>query len=201
MGVSKPLNSMNQESISESSSHKPLTIYTIGHSNVPASALISLLQQYEIQVLVDVRSSPYSQYAYQFNKEALQAALQEAGIQYRFAGDFLGGRPKDPTCYKMKELPDGEADYLHLVDYTAVMTKVFFQKGIQRLLELAGDYHVVVMCSEEDPAQCHRHHLIGKYLIQNGVVVLHIRGNGYSVKDEQLPNLPEEPPAKQLPLF
>lgn len=39
-----------------------LTIHTIGHSNVPAAKIIELIQKYEIKVLVDVRSSPYSQW-------------------------------------------------------------------------------------------------------------------------------------------
>jgi uncharacterized protein (DUF488 family) len=173
-------------------------IYTIGHSNITASALIALLRQYKIQVLVDVRSSPYSQYSPQYNRELLAKTLIEAGVEYRFAGDYLGGRPKDPTCYKTKQLPEGKADYLHIVDYPTVMEKEFFNKGIQRLLDIAKNNRVVIMCSEENPAQCHRHHLIGKYLVGKGINVLHIRADGLYVKDQQLPELPDEPPAKQL---
>ena len=130
----------------------PFEIYTIGHSNVPAGNIIELLERYEIKTLVDVRSSPYSQYVPQFNRETFEHTLRQAGIDYRYAGEYLGGRPKDPTCYKNGRLPDGQADFLHLVDYPAVMTRDFFQKGIQRLLELAGETRVSVMCSEEDPA-------------------------------------------------
>jgi uncharacterized protein (DUF488 family) len=178
-----------------------LTIYTIGHSNVPAAKIIDLIARYEIKVLVDVRSSPYSQYCPQFNRETFEFTLKQAGVDYKYAGEFLGGRPKDPTCYKDRSLPDGHDDFLHLVDYPAVMTRDFFQKGIQRLVKLAEDNRVVVMCSEEDPAQCHRHHLIGKYLVQRGLTVLHIRGDGNSIKDQQLPDLKNEPPAEQLSLF
>jgi len=81
------------------------------------------------------------------------------------------------------------------------MARDFFQKGIGRLLQIAEQERTVIMCSEEDPAQCHRHHLIGKYLIQQGLAVLHIRGDGNIVKDQYLPNLPDEPPAEQLSLF
>jgi len=177
------------------------TIYTIGHSNTPAGRIIDLLRQHEIEVLVDVRSSPYSQYNPQFNRETFEQALKQAGLVYKYAGEYLGGRPKDPTCYKNGQLPDGHADYLHLVDYPAVMTKDFFRKGIQRLLALAETGRVAVMCSEEDPAQCHRHHLIGRYLVQQGLTVVHIRGDGNTIKDQFLPNLKEEPPAEQLSLF
>jgi hypothetical protein len=36
------------------------------------------------------------------------------------------------------------------------------------------------MCSEENPAQCHRHHLIAKFLIGEypEVKIQHIRGDG-----------------------
>jgi len=179
----------------------PLMIYTIGHSNVRAGEIIRLLNQFEIKVLVDVRSSPYSQYCPQFNREPFEQTLKEAGIDYKYAGDFLGGRPKDPSCYKNGQMPDGHANFIQLVDYPVVMTKEFFQKGIQHLITIANQKRTAVMCSEEDPANCHRHHLIGKYLTQQGISVLHIRGIGNTVKDEYLANLPSELPAKQLSLF
>lgn len=179
----------------------PSTIYTIGHSNVPASKIIELLEPFDIKVLFDVRSSPYSQFCPQFNRENFAQNLKQARIEYKYAGEYLGGRPKDPTCYKDGQIPEGHADYLHLVDYPKVMTKDFFQKGIRHLIKIAGEKRAVVMCSEEDPAICHRHHLIGRYLTQQGILVLHIRGDGNTVKDQMLPTLVDEPPAKQLSLF
>ena len=60
------------------------------------------------------------------------------------------------------------------------MKREWFVKGIQRLLEMADEQTTAVMCSEENPAQCHRHHLIAKYLMREhpGVKVKHIRGDG-----------------------
>ena len=183
------------------SDQNQITIYTIGHSNVEASNIVDLLLEFDIRILVDVRSSPYSQYVPQFNRETFEHTLSLSGIEYKYAGDFLGGRPKDPSCYKGGQIPEGKADYLHLVDYPAVMTKDFFQKGIERLLEIGREKRAAVLCSEEDPAQCHRHHLIGRYLVGQGIVVLHIRGDGKTVKDQLLPNLSNDPPAEQLSLF
>lgn len=48
-----------------------LTVYTIGHSNLPASKFIHWLQQTQIELLVEVRSSPYSRYIPYFNTEVL----------------------------------------------------------------------------------------------------------------------------------
>ncbi|MHB1357858.1 MAG: DUF488 domain-containing protein [Anaerolineae bacterium] len=180
---------------------EPVTIYTIGHSNVPASDIVALIKRHGITMLVDVRSSPYSQYCPQYNRETLIQTLRQAGIEYRYLGDSLGGRPKDPTCYKLGQLPDKGDDYIHLVDYPVVMTKDFFRTGIQQLLAIAEQACTSVLCSEEDPNRCHRHHLIGRYLVSKGVSFLHIRGDGVVVPDRQLKDLVVEPEAQQLTLF
>jgi uncharacterized protein (DUF488 family) len=153
-------------------------VYTIGHSNLPVAVFIARLQQHAVEAIVDVRSAPYSQFNPQFNREDLARALDASGIAYAFAGDFLGGRPKDPACYKNGVVPEGKADYLKLVDYKAVARQPYFQKGLARLLEIAGESRTAIMCSEEDPNLCHRHHLVAQSLLGQGVGVLHIRGNG-----------------------
>ena len=170
-----------------------LTIYTIGHSNVTADTIIDLLNEHGIGMLVDVRSSPYSRYSPQFNREQLARALDKAGIEYAFAGAHLGGRPKDPTCYKDGTLPEGKADFLSLVDYGEVAKRRWFQDAITRLLELAGEHRTAIMCSEEDPDHCHRHYLIAQTLLEMDVTVLHIRGDG-SLEAAK-------PEAQQLSLF
>jgi hypothetical protein len=191
--------------ITENHPPEPLTIYTIGHSNVPAYKIVELLKAQCIEELVDVRSSPYSKYASQFNREMFQSILNQAGIAYKFAGEYLGGRPKDPTCYKSGQLPTGHVDFLHEVDYPAVMTKGWYQKGINRLLEIATDTRTAIMCSEEDPARCHRQHLISQTLLQKGIEVLHIRSNGQIQKAwllaEEKTSKEEVRPAEQLDLL
>jgi uncharacterized protein (DUF488 family) len=161
------------------------TIYTIGHSNVPASRIVTLLQEHQIQAVVDVRSSPYSRFSPQFNKKVLSETLPAAGIEYQFAGDQLGGRPQDPTCYSGGLLPQNKADYARLLDHGAVTTKPFFLAGIQHLLELAATRRTAILCSEADPDKCHRNHLIGKYLEGQGVEVVHIRIPGNQPAGEQ----------------
>lgn len=157
-----------------------MRLLTIGHSNQPLEKLIRLLEENGVMTLVDVRSAPFSRYNPQFNKESLERELPLRGIQYAFAGKFLGGRPTDPTCYKSRTLPAEGADYLHEVDYPDVMKREWFVKGIQRLLEMADEQTTAIMCSEENPAQCHRHHLIAKYLMREypEVKVQHVRGDG-----------------------
>jgi len=85
----------------------------------------------------------------------------------------------DSTTVEHRLATEG-ADYLHEVDYPEVMKRPWFTKGIERLLELADEQTTAIMCSEEDPAQCHRHHLIAKYVMREHpeVNVRHIRGDG-----------------------
>jgi uncharacterized protein (DUF488 family) len=161
------------------------TIYTIGHSNVAAEEVIALLVASDVAVVVDVRSVPYSQYTPQFNREMFEMTLKQAGIAYTFAGDPLGGRPKDPTCYRSDAEPKSRGAFLKQVDYGAVMERPWYQKGIARLVEIAGAQRTVIMCSEENPNDCHRHHLIAQTLLPQGVSVYHIRHTG-AVEEAQI---------------
>jgi uncharacterized protein (DUF488 family) len=172
-----------------------LTLFTIGHSNLSGERLVEALHSQEIDVLVDVRSMPYSRYSPHFNRETLQTDLMAAGIDYRFAGDHLGGRPKDPTCYKRGVLPPEGADYLQEVDYEEVARREPFRAGVQRLLELAAAHRVAIMCSEEDPAECHRRHLIARFLPPD-VQVIDIR-----TKEGVVRAVPAEPLSQQLSLL
>ena len=43
---------------------------------------------------------------------------------------------------------------------------------------MAAQAPTAVMCSEEDPLRCHRHHLIARSLLERGVAVGHIRKQG-----------------------
>ncbi len=168
-------------------STKP-TIATIGHSNLSADEFVALLTARRIATLVDVRSAPYSRWAPQFNRDDLAWTLKMAGVEYRFAGDVLGGRPTDPTCYKNREepLPGEKADFLALVDYGEVAKREWFRAGIARLIELAGVAPTAIMCSEEDPARCHRQHLIAQSLLDAGISVEHIRKDGRVEPAERL---------------
>lgn len=171
-----------------------IDIYTIGHSNHTLERFIELLIDNGIRTLVDVRSAPYSQYTPHFNKAALEKALVAQGISYVFAGEYLGGRPKDPTCYRGGVMPSGDVkgNYLQAVDYSEVGKRPWYQRGIARLIEIAQEQRTAIMCSEEDPAHCHRQHLIANTLIEMGVAVKHIRASGIEDATEQ---------PKQMSLF
>jgi len=171
----------------QDNNNKPLTIFSIGHSNQSIEAFLALLQQHQIQVLVDVRSSPYSKYVPQFNSAALAVAVRQVGLKYMFMGKELGGRPDGDEFYDV----DGH------VLYNRVAEASFFLDGIERLKKGGKTYKVAIMCSEEDPATCHRHLLIGRVLARQGVDLWHIRGDGHiqtvvdlSPREEIVPSQP-----------
>ena len=114
-----------------------------------------------IQLVVDVRSSPYSRHAPQSNQQTLSRTLQSVGIEYRWMGDSLGGKPGG-------EIPD----------YDKFRQRSSFRKGISTLLSLALKQPTAIMCAEGDHRQCHRHKLIAPELVDQGVLVLHIQPNG-----------------------
>jgi uncharacterized protein (DUF488 family) len=157
---------------------EPILIFTIGHSNHPADHFLGLLQRHQIQAVIDVRTSPYSRFAPHFNGRALEQLLDPHGIEYVFAGEVLGGRPTDPMYYRTGVVPVGKADYLNLVDYPAVAQQRWYQRGVQRLLDIAATRLTAIMCSEEDPLRCHRHHLIENSVRGRGASVVHIRKDG-----------------------
>lgn len=150
-------------------------LFTIGHSNIAVDDFLTLLGQHGVEVLVDVRTAPYSRYCPQFNRPELQRAVESAGLCYRFAGQALGGKPADEALRG----EDGQPDY----DKIAATHQ--YQDGLQWLQALAEDCCVAIMCSEADPMHCHREKLIARSLRARGVEVLHIMPDGCAARAAQ----------------
>ena len=151
-------------------------IYTIGHSNHPIERFLELLERYEIEVLVDVRTNPFSRFSRQFSHDTLRAYIQNAGLKYLHLGKELGGKPKEAEFY------DAEGH----VDYARIAQSERFAEGIDRLVAGCREYRVAVMCAEENPSDCHRRRLIGPALFRRGIEQRHIRGNGELHLEQEL---------------
>lgn len=144
-----------------------MEIFSIGHSNHLFSSFLELLQANNIKLLVDVRTSPYSKYSPHFNKKPLEKALEEAKIDYVYLGNKIGGKPRDKKFYHEDKL------VYHLLEKDEK-----YQEGLKELIKLIEGNHVVIMCSEENPYHCHRHHLISQSLLKKGFNITHLRGDG-----------------------
>ncbi len=143
--------------MSESRTH---ILYTIGHSNHSIEKFINLLKSHGITLVADVRSSPYSQYCAQFNKEIFSARLQAESIGYIYLGEGLGGRSAA------------------FVDFKQMSNRREFKQEITRLLEVFAEDCVALMCAEKDPIKCHRFTLVCRALKAEGLHIRHILEDG-----------------------
>lgn len=164
---------------------------TIGHSNHPIDRFLELLRQHLVEVVVDARSHPISKFAPHFDSESLKKALTERGLHYLHMGRELGGRPKGDEFYDQ----DGH------VLYDKVAQSPVFLEGVSRLEKGIRDYRVALLCSEENPAACHRRLLISRVLEQRGVTVFHIRGDGRVQSEAEVAVECGSDDANQLALF
>jgi uncharacterized protein (DUF488 family) len=143
----------------------PTTIYTIGHGRHPWADFLSLLARYEIEVVCDVRSAARSRWP-QFNGQVLASNLKENGMGYEWLPE-CGGKVVAPT----EEL----------------------NRGLERIMELAADARVALMCSESQPltshkvprANCHRVGLLGPPLRARGARLIHILPNGDALEIDE----------------
>lgn len=146
---------------------KPQTVFTIGHSTHSAERFLGMLRQHGIEAVADVRSSPYSRFNPQFNREILERSLKEAGLRYVFLGTELGARSGDPSCYE-----NGRVHYARLAQ------SAIFQAGLARVEAGAQRYRIALMCAEKEPLDCHRAILVARALQERGRSVLHILADG-----------------------
>lgn len=140
-------------------------LYTVGHSIYKIEDFVKLLQNNNINTIVDVRSTPYSKFAPQYNKELLKQYLKQNAICYIFMGDTLGARYEDKGLL----FDDGK------VNFKKVQETKNFQDGIVRLERgIEKGYNISLMCSEKEAFDCHRFGLISEFLSKILIDVNHI---------------------------
>jgi len=133
-----------------------LVIYTLGTSRRSFDEFLALLREHRIEIGVDIRSFPTSRFPH-FKKEYIEKNLDCKGIQYLYLGKELGGFRKG--------------------GYLAHMETDSFQKGLERLEEVAREKRAAFFCSERFPWKCHRR-WVATRLAQRGWQVVHIIEKG-----------------------
>ena len=112
---------------------------------------------------MDVRSVPRSRHNPQFNKETLPAILKPRGVRYIHMPE-IGGlrRPKrDSVNLAWKNMGfRGYADYMQTKEFTDNLLKI---------VALARENCLALMCAEALPWRCHRS------LISDALVVRHVK--------------------------
>jgi uncharacterized protein (DUF488 family) len=135
-------------------------IKTIGHSNHPIERFVELLKAGGVERLVDVRSVPGSRRFPQFGRERLSKRLAEAGIDYVWEGEALGGKPKDGG------------------GYDELAARPEFKDAVGRLIEESTGTRLALMCAEKEPLECHRTLLVSRRLAERGVAIEHLLADG-----------------------
>jgi len=142
-------------------------LYTIGYSPHTLDSFLDTLNKYHITAIADVRSTPYSQFKPEFNKDKFKEFLKKHNIAYVFLGDLCGARVEDSSCYV-----NGK------VNYSLVSENPKFKEGLERIKKGMQRYLIALMCAEKDPITCHRTILICRNLVATNIKIKHILSNG-----------------------
>jgi hypothetical protein len=135
-----------------------MTIYTIGHSNKSEYDLARKLKKHNINLLVDVRSVPFSSYNPQFNQSHLETFIKKNGINYIWKGKNLGGK------YGKKKNVD-------------------YDKNIDWILETSSTTNLCILCSEGNYKSCHRHQMLEPDLIKKSKKIINFYHISWGNKD------------------
>ena len=152
---------------------KTTRLYTIGHSNLSFEAFVSLLKEFRIDLVADIRRYPSSRKFPHFNRPALCERLGVEGIDYLWL-EALGGRRSGAKNQISPNIGLESPGFRHYADY---MTSEDFRSAVRKLLSAAAESCTAVMCAEKLYWKCHRR-ILSDYLISQGVEVVHIIGPG-----------------------
>jgi uncharacterized protein (DUF488 family) len=138
-------------------------IYTIGHGRRSVEELLECLHEAGVETLVDVRRLPGSRRNPQFNREALAASLDEAGIGYAHAVELGGRRSGEP----------GEERFACLGVFSGYAARMSHPEWREALADALAEPQPCFMCAETPWQRCHRR-LISELLVARGREVVHL---------------------------
>jgi uncharacterized protein (DUF488 family) len=152
-------------------------IHTVGHSTQTSQELADLVGSFGVTDLIDIRAIPYSGYNPQFNREEMERTMPDHGLRYEHIAELGGHRPSQEVMKAAKSCSErsrGFAEY---------MLSAEFARGIDRVLTLATETSIALMCAERDPTHCHRY-WVADELTARGIEVRHIISPGKSLGHE-----------------
>jgi len=142
-------------------------LFTIGHSTRTLDEFINLAKTFGVTLIIDVRTVPRSRHNPQFNKETLPNDLKATNIKYLHMPEIGGLRhPKHDSenlAWRNSSFR-GYADYMQTQEFT---------DNLLRIIALARENCLALMCAEALPWRCHRS-LISDALVARHVKVKHL---------------------------
>ena len=131
-------------------------VYNVGHSNISFENFLTILRHWNIDCIIDVRSTPYTSYTPHFNKKELHKRLLEHSINYLHFKEEFGARSDDETMYT-----NGQ------IDFKKMTQRPIFQEGVARLKKgVEKGYTIALMCACAHPLSCHCFFMICQYLVE-----------------------------------
>lgn len=170
------------------------TVFTIGHSTRTLEEFMHLISSYGVNMIVDVRTVPRSRHNSQFNKETFAEILKTFGIKYLHIKELGGFRRSLPDSINLaleSRSFRGYADYMQTKEFTDYLL---------RIVALARENCLSIMCAEAVPWRCHRILLSDALLIRN-IKVKHILTETSSINHELTPLAKVEGNKITYPLF
>ena len=125
-----------------------MRIFTIGYEGSTVGDFLGALKAAGVERMIDVRALPLSRRP-GFSKSPLNAALEEAGIEYNHL-KALGTPAEGRAAARAGRHSDLERIYAGQLELPEAMAQS------AQMLELAGQKPSALMCMERDPADCHR---------------------------------------------
>jgi uncharacterized protein (DUF488 family) len=148
------------------------TFFTIGHSTRTVAEFVALLQEWSIDLVVDVRSMPRSRTNPQFNAETFPNGLERWQINYTHMAELGGLRGKQRLVEASLNAYWRVRGFRNYADY-ALMEP--FTSGLAQLREQGSQRRCAIMCAETLWWRCHRR-IIADYLLAADEHVIHILG-------------------------
>lgn len=145
-----------------------MRICTVGHGARPVETLLATLTEAGVRTLVDVRRFPGSRRHPRFGRDALEAAVVKAGLDYTWQGDTLGGRRESHPGSRHTALRNAS-----LAAFADHMDTTQFRTAADQLLTTAQTEPQAILCAETLWYHCHRM-LIADALLLRGATVDHL---------------------------
>jgi len=146
-------------------------IFTIGQGRKDIDHFLNILCDFKINLLIDVRSNPYSKVS-TFSRGELDNILKKRKIKYLYLGNELGGENIKDVFRKNKG---------SLFD---ILNKNSFREGLKILWKLRKSCKICLFCAEEEPLECHRFLCVGSILkLKGNIEIINILSDRNEIFD------------------
>lgn len=171
-----------------------MKVFTLGTANRQHFEFTKILGKYGVQVVFDVRNSPASPLAPQFNRDSLQRLCAGQNADYLYLGNGLGepsGTELRPSSFvhrasHIAHSPEGRGAMGRFAvrrhdDEQAQADRNLrewrstpeFQRTVTMIAAKAAKRVSCILCGELSPQDCHRF-FIAEELVRRGFEVVHI---------------------------